>query len=117
MSNKLRRAAGGLIGAMAMTGMRRLTTELGLVGQPPPDALAEHAAPGLLARLPGGSAAAAVELAHWTYGVGGGVLFGALPALLRRRRLSGPTYGLLSWAMYEAVIGPRRDLARAQQPR
>src|SRR4051794_34657676 len=99
--------AGGLVGAMAMTGMRRLTTELGVVGQTPPDALAEHAAPGLLARLPGGSAAAAVELAHWSYGAGGGLLFSALPAVLRRRRLSGPAYGLAHWAVFESVIAPR----------
>jgi hypothetical protein len=109
--------AGGLVGAMAMTGMRRLTTELGVVRQTPPDALAEHAAPGLLARVPAGSAPAAVELAHWLYGVGGGVVFSMLPAFVRRRRLSGPAYALASWAVFEAVLAPRLGLPRAQQPR
>src|SRR3954464_15735961 len=112
MSSKLRgkTAAGGLVGAMAMTGMRRVTTELSLVGQPPPDALAEHAAPALFGRLPGGSAAAAVELTHWTFGICGGVLFGGLPSSLRRRRFSGPIYGLVSWAVFEAVVAPRLGL-------
>jgi hypothetical protein len=116
-NQRWRAGAGGLVGAMAMTGVRRLTTELGVVGETPPDALAEHAAPGLLARLPDGTVPAAVELAHWTYGVGGGVLFSALPAFLRRRRLSGPAYGLASWAVFEAVLAPRLGLPRAQQSR
>jgi hypothetical protein len=44
-------AACGAIGAMAMTGMRVLTTELGLVEQTPPEALSVQRARGVRALL------------------------------------------------------------------
>ena len=49
-----RSAARGVIAAMAMTGMRRVTTGLGLLEQAPPDAMAEQepTMSRLLARTP-----------------------------------------------------------------
>src|SRR5450759_1686315 len=44
-------AACGTVGAMAMTGMRVITTELGLVEQTPPQALARQRARGVRALL------------------------------------------------------------------
>ena len=45
----LRAAGRGAVGAMAMTGMRVMTTELGLVEQTPPAAVSRHRARGALA--------------------------------------------------------------------
>jgi acetyl-CoA acetyltransferase len=44
-------AACGAIGAMAMTGMRVITTELGLVEQTPPQAVSRQQARGMRALL------------------------------------------------------------------
>ena len=40
----------GTVAAMAMTGVRQVTTGLGLVEQTPPDAIIKQRAPGLLSR-------------------------------------------------------------------
>jgi hypothetical protein len=81
-------AACGAIGAMAMTGMRVITTELGLVEQTPPDAISHQRARGmrsLLHRAPRRQRRGLVEAAHWTFGAGGGAVFGALPRSIRGR--------------------------------
>jgi len=70
----------GIVGAMAMSGTRTLTTELGLVGETPPEAVAREAASGLLKRVSPGNRGAVVELSHWAFGAVGGALFGLLPA-------------------------------------
>lgn len=44
--------ARGVVAAMAMTGMRQVTTGLGLVEQTPPDAVFKQRAPGVLVRMP-----------------------------------------------------------------
>src|SRR5512132_3624319 len=44
VSELLRSAARGVLGAMAMTGVRRVTTDLGLVRKPPPERIATTAA-------------------------------------------------------------------------
>src|SRR5450755_1204164 len=74
-------AARGALGAMAMTGMRVMTTELGLVEQTPPQALARQRARGiraLLRRAPREQRRGLIEAAHWAFGAGGGAAFGAL---------------------------------------
>jgi hypothetical protein len=103
---------------MAMTGMRRLTTGLGLLEQPPPQAMAEQA-PGfsaLIDRVPPDRRDEVVELAHWAYGAAGGAIYGALmPARLRRTRWAGPAYGLAVWAAFEAGIAPLLGVEHARQ--
>ena len=83
MDGARRRLARGLVrgtvAAMAMTGVRQVTTGLGLVGQTPPDAIIKQRAPGLLVRMPrlaflvAKRQTALVELAHWFYGAGAGL--------------------------------------------
>jgi len=45
MSELLQSAARGVIGVMAMTGVRRVTTDLGLVRKPPPERIATEGTP------------------------------------------------------------------------
>ena len=107
-------AARGLVGAMAMSGMRKITGGLGLLDESPPEAIAEKHADHLLARMPI-NRDVAVEAAHWTYGAVGGVLFGALPRAVRRHAWSGPAYGVASWLVYEAAIAPVLGLTARKQ--
>src|SRR5665648_1265191 len=68
-------AARGAVGAMAMTGVRVLTTELGLVEQTPPQAVVRQRARGaraLLRRAPRRQRRGLIEVAHWGVGAGGG---------------------------------------------
>jgi hypothetical protein len=109
----------GAVGAMAMTGMRVLTTELGLVEQTPPDAIG-HQPRGLrslLHRAPRKQRRGLVEVAHWTFGAGGGAAFGALPRPLRRHRWAGPAYGLVVWLGFEVGIAPVLGLRQAKRLR
>lgn len=101
-----RSAARGLIASMAMTGMRQVTVEAGLLEQSPPDAVLKEEPTRLLARVPEKRRAMVAELAHWAYGAGGGAAFGLLPRSLRHRTWAGPVYGLLLWLGYEAGIAP-----------
>ena len=61
-------AASGVAAAMAMTGMRRLTTELGLVEEVPPQAVLRQKTPLLFDMVSREHDGAVVELVHWTYG-------------------------------------------------
>jgi hypothetical protein len=99
-------AVRGVVGAMAQTAMRRVTTGLGLVRRPPPERLAHEAVPALLARIPAEHRDEAIELAHWMYGAVAGTVFAALPEPLRQRRWAGPAYGIFVWLLFEAVLGP-----------
>lgn len=112
-----RAAVRGTVAAMAMTGARKMAVELGLIEEGPPDAIARQAAPRLLANLPAERRAAAVELAHWTYGAMGGVIFAALPERLRRHHWAGPAYGLAAWAAFETVVAPALGLEQSRKPR
>jgi uncharacterized membrane protein YagU involved in acid resistance len=99
---------------MAMTGVRQVTTGLGLVEQTPPDAIIKQRAPGLLVRMPrlaflvARRQAALVELAHWFYGAGGGAAFAMLlPESVRRRSVwAGIGYGLFTTLVFELGIVP-----------
>jgi hypothetical protein len=105
---------------MAMTGMRVMTTELGLVEQTPPEALSRQRARGLralLRRAPRKQRRGLVEAAHWAFGAGSGAAFGALPRALRRHRWAGPVYGLVVWLGFELGIAPALGLTQAKRLR
>jgi hypothetical protein len=107
----------GVIGAQAMTGMRTLTVYLGLAEEPPPRAILRQRARGLLRTVPKKRRPAFIELFHWSVGAFAGAIFGALPENVRRRRWSGPFYGLAVWAGYEGGIAPMLGLSHAKKPR
>src|SRR5665648_427484 len=116
----LHAAACGTVGAMAMTGMRVITTELGLVEQTPPQALGRQRARGvraLLRRAPRKQRRGMIEAAHWAFGAGGGAAFGALPRDWRRRRWAGPVYGLVVWLGFELGLAPALGLSQAKRAR
>jgi hypothetical protein len=107
----------GAIAAMAMTGMRAFTVDMGVVEQSPPQAIFKQRARGLIRRVPRNRRRAAVELAHWAYGAAGGVVFGLLPRQLRRRAWAGPVYGLVTWVGFEAALAPALGLTQAKKLR
>jgi hypothetical protein len=113
----LHAAGRGAVAAMAMTGMRVLTVDLGLVEQTPPQAIAKQKARGLLRRVPRDQRRAAIELFHWTYGAGGGAAFALLPEGVRRQPYAGPAYGLLVWLSFELAIAPLLGLSQSKKPR
>jgi hypothetical protein len=112
-------AARGAVGAMAMTGMRVLTTELGLVEQTPPQAVGRkgRGMRKLLRRAPRNQRRGLIEIAHWAFGAGGGVVFGMLPRAMRRRPWAGPAYGLVVWLGFELGIAPALGLSQAKRMR
>jgi hypothetical protein len=107
----------GAIAAMAMTGMRVLTVDLGIVQETPPRAIIRQRARGLLRRVPSEKRRSAIEVAHWGYGAIGGATFAMLPDEIRLRPWSGPAYGLALWAAFEAGIAPALGLSQAKRPR
>jgi hypothetical protein len=116
----LHSAARGAVGAMAMTGMRVITTELGLVEQTPPQAIARQRSRGLrrwLRLAPRKQRRGLIEIAHWGFGAAGGAAFGALPRGVRRRPWAGPVYGLAVWLGFEMGIAPALGLSQATRVR
>ncbi len=113
----------GTIAAMAMTGMRQVTTGLGLVEQTPPDAIIKQRASGLLVRMPrlaffvARRETAVIELAHWAYGAAGGAAFAMLPRSVLRSAWAGPGYGLLITVLFELAIAPILGLEQAKKIR
>ena len=92
---------------MAMTGVRSLTTQLGIVRLTPPEELGRHGAGApLLQRVPPKRRGAALELAHWAYGGLGGAAFALAPHRASGSKTFGAAYGLALWALFEAVIAP-----------
>ncbi len=102
---------------MAMTGMRALTVDLGIVEQTPPEAIFKQRARGLLCKVPRGRRRAAIEVVHWGYGAAGGAAFAALSESLRRRAWAGPIYGLATWIGFEVGLAPTLGLSQATKPR
>jgi hypothetical protein len=120
LGEMLHGAARGAVGAMAMTGMRVLTTELGILEQTPPQAVGRQRARGaraLLRRAPRKQRRGLIEAAHWAFGAGGGAAFGALPGTIRRRPWAGPVYGLVVWLGFEMGIAPVLGLSQAKRVR
>jgi len=107
----------GAIAAMAMTGMRAFTVDLGIVEETPPQAVLKKKARGLIRRVPRQNRRAAVELAHWGYGAAGGAVFRLLPEEVRRRDWAGPAYGLCVWLGFEMGIAPLLGLTQARKLR
>jgi hypothetical protein len=107
----------GAIASMAMSGMREFMRSAGLIEEEPPRAILRQKARGLLRMVPRGRRRAVIELAHWTYGAGGGFAFALLPDGLRRQPWAGPAYGLVLWLGFEAGIAPALGLSQAKRPR
>jgi hypothetical protein len=106
MRDLLRTAARGVLGAMAMTGVRRITVDLGLVQNPPPEEIATEGVPALLAQVAPEHRETAIELLHWAVGALGGMGFGIVPAGVRRRRWAGAAYGLAILGVFEVAVAP-----------
>ncbi|MGH3343672.1 MAG: hypothetical protein ACRDPK_12515 [Carbonactinosporaceae bacterium] len=96
----------GLVGAMAMTGVRDVTTHAGLLERSPPEAIMVRHAPQEVQQLPGAQRRVVTELAHWAYGATGGAVFGLLPLRVRASPWIGPVYGLSVWLVFEAGVAP-----------
>jgi hypothetical protein len=108
----------GAIGAMAMSGMRTFTKNIGLVRQTPPEAIARRRrVGGVLRYVPRRRRKAAVELLHWAVGVVGGAIFGALPDKLRRQRWFGPVYGVGILLSFDFGIAPLLGLKHIKHPK
>lgn len=113
----------GVMAAMTMTGLRQITTGLGLIDQTPPDAVLKQRGFGVLVQSPrlayflARRQVAVVELAHWAYGAGGGAAFALLPPSLLRRRWTGVGYGLATWVAFEVSVAPVLGLDQAKQIR
>jgi hypothetical protein len=106
MKPVVRACARGVVAAMAMSGLRQLTTSLGLVERTPPESVLRQTASQLFYRVPVDRRAALIEAIHWSYGALGGGLFGALPRNLRRHPWTGPVYGVVFWGMFQGAIRP-----------
>ncbi|PRY00873.1 DUF1440 domain-containing protein [Allonocardiopsis opalescens] len=113
----VRAAARGVVAAMAMSGVRRLWTGLGLQERTPPEDVLTETAPQVFLRVPRERRPAVVELAHWAYGGTAGAAFGLLPARVRRAAWSGPAYGIAVWALFEGVLAPALGLRHAKPGR
>lgn len=105
----------GLVAAMAMTGVRTVTTTLAPKEKSPPEAIVERFAPAMVLRSRDHRREAVTELLHWTYGAAGGAVFGLLPARLRGMPMTGPAYGLLVWLGFELAVAPALGVQRAEQ--
>jgi hypothetical protein len=110
-------AAAGAIAAMAMTGMRSFTANVGIVEETPPRAIFRQKTKGLIHVVPKKKRRAATELAHWGYGAVGGAIYGATPEGLRKRPWVGPAYGLALWVGFEAALAPVLGLSQAKRLR
>ena len=113
-----RAAARGAVGAMAMTGMRTFTADVGLVRETPPQSIAKKRRPsGLLSYVPKSRRRAFVEGMHWSVGIAGGAIFGAFPDGLRRTPWFGPLYGLAILLSYDFGIAPLLGLKQSDKPK
>jgi hypothetical protein len=108
----------GAVGAMAMSGLRTFTKDVGLVRQTPPEAIArQRRAGGVLRYVPRARRRAAVELLHWSVGVVGGGIFGALPDGLKRQPWFGPAYGIGILLSFDFGIAPLLGLKQIKHPK
>jgi hypothetical protein len=101
-----RASARGLVAAMAMTGFRRVSSNLGLLESAPPEEIVGRKAGSVLRRVSPRRREAIIELAHWSYGGAGGAAFGLLPNAVKKHPAAGPVYGLGTWLFFEVVLEP-----------
>jgi uncharacterized membrane protein YagU involved in acid resistance len=99
----------GVIGAMAMTGLRVFALHAGFIREDPPSRLVR--------KKRGRRPRWVVELVHWAMGGVFGIGFGVLPEQLRRRRWSGPVYGLIVWMGFDTVVAPAFGLTERDWPK
>ena len=102
----------GIVGAMAMTGVRMFTMHAGLIREDPPARLARKQAKGVLKSVPRKRRGAVVELIHWAVGA----LFGLLPERLRLKPWAGPAFGLLAWLGFDGFVAPALGLKERRWP-
>jgi len=107
----------GVIGAMAMTGLRVFALHAGLIREDPPSRLTRKQARGLLKVVPRKRRRVVVELVHWAMGGIFGIGFGLLPERIRQRVWSGPVYGLLVWMGFDTVVAPALGLTERDWPK
>jgi hypothetical protein len=105
----------GVVGAMAMTGMRRLMIQAGVMEEEPPRALVRQRLRGLLRTAPVHRRRIPIELFHWGVGAAGGIGFALLPEALRRRAWAGPAWGLAIWISFDAGLAPLLDVEHAEK--
>ncbi len=101
----------GTIAAMSMTGMRTFAGESGVLGQTPPQLVIAEGAPRLLAAVPSHRRSAVIELFHWSYGAGGGVMYRMLPGRWRGHAPSGALFGMGLWLAFRLLVAPTLGLA------
>jgi uncharacterized membrane protein YagU involved in acid resistance len=99
----------GVIGAMAMTGVRVFAVHAGLIREDPPSRLVR--------KRRGRRPRWLVEVAHWAMGGMFGIVFGLLPDAWRQRAWAGPLYGLLVWLGFDTVIAPALGLTERDWPK
>jgi hypothetical protein len=107
----------GIVGAMAMTGMRVFALHAGFIREDPPSRLTRKQARGLVKLVPRKRRRVLVELVHWAMGGVFGIAFALLPESFRRHRWSGPVYGVLVWLGFDAVIAPAAGLTERDWPK
>ncbi|PRX51008.1 hypothetical protein B0I33_101160 [Prauserella shujinwangii] len=105
----------GAVAAMSMSGLRALTTRLGLIARTPPEVVTEEGGPDVLRRLTRRQREGLIILLHWAYGAGGGAVFGALPDRVRLKPWAGPAYGTAVWLGFELGILPVLGLRLLRQ--
>ncbi|MCP2262368.1 hypothetical protein LX15_006104 [Streptoalloteichus tenebrarius] len=110
-------AARGVVGAMAMSGLRTLSAAVGALSETPPEAIVRERGRGLLRAVPKRGERGVIELLHWAYGAVGGAAYALVPSRLRDHAWVGPLYGALLWGMFEAGMAPLLGLRRTHQPR
>ena len=116
--NEVAHAAGrGAVAAMAMTGMRAFTVNLGIVEQPPPQAIFKQKARG----PDGRGAAQEAPRGDRARSTGATAPVGARRSRCSRMScggaVGGPVYGLVIWLGFELGIAPALGLSQAKKLR
>ena len=105
----------GVVGAMAMSGVRVVMQHGGLIKRTPPQAIAKERSRGLMKMVPRKRRPVVVELLHWGVGASGGAAFGMLPESLRRAPWAGPVFGVAILLSYEFGVAPMMGVSHAKR--